>query len=83
MRSGARQARQRPSRSPSRWEALEIDPATGLRVYSEVGLGLPRKNGKSMQASAAAHYFPSADGEAGPEVDVAAAARRRAGHQCS
>ena len=24
------------------WEALEVDPATGLRVYSEVGLGLPR-----------------------------------------
>ena len=33
------------------WEALEVDPATGLRVYSEVGLGLPRKNGKSVQAS--------------------------------
>ncbi len=29
------------------WEALEVDPATGLRVYTEVGLGLPRKNGKS------------------------------------
>ena len=28
------------------WEALEVDPATGLRVYTEVGLGLPRKNGK-------------------------------------
>ena len=21
------------------WEALEVDPVTGLRVYSEVGLG--------------------------------------------
>jgi phage terminase large subunit-like protein len=35
------------------WEALEVDPTTGLRVYSEVGLDLPRKNGKSVQASAA------------------------------
>jgi phage terminase large subunit-like protein len=61
------------------WEALEVDPATGLRVYSEVGLGLPRKNGKSMQASAAAHYFLVADGEAEPEVYVAAAARGQAG----
>jgi hypothetical protein len=30
------------------WEALEVDPATGLRVYTEVGLGLPRKNGKAL-----------------------------------
>ena len=45
------------------WEALEVDPATGLRVYTEVGLGLPRKNGKSGVASAAAHYFLSADGD--------------------
>jgi phage terminase large subunit-like protein len=41
------------------WEALEVDPVTGLRVYSEVGLGLPRKNGKSVQASAAGLYFLS------------------------
>ena len=61
------------------WEALEIDPATGLRVYSDVGLGLPRKNGKSLQAAAAAHYFLVADGEAEPEVYVAAAARGQAG----
>jgi len=61
------------------WEALEFDPATGLRIYSEVGLGLPRKNGKSMQAAAAAHYFLSADGEPEPEVYVAAAARGQAG----
>ena len=61
------------------WEALEVDPATGLRVYTEVGLGLPRKNGKSGVASAAAHYFLSADGEAEPEVYVAAAARGQAG----
>ena len=61
------------------WEALEVDPATGLRVYSEVGLGLPRKNGKSVQASAAGLYFLVADGEAEPEVYVAAAARNQAG----
>ncbi len=61
------------------WEALEVDPVTGLRVYSEVGLGLPRKNGKSVQASAAGLYFLVADGEAEPEVYVAAAARNQAG----
>ena len=33
------------------WEAFEIDPATGLRIYTEVGLGLPRKNSKSTMAS--------------------------------
>ncbi|MCY7418092.1 MAG: terminase large subunit [Chloroflexi bacterium] len=61
------------------WEALEVDPATGLRIYPEIGLGLPRKNGKSMQAAAAAHYFLVADGEPEPEVYVAAAARNQAG----
>lgn len=61
------------------WEALELDPATGLRIYSEVGLGIPRKNGKSTMASAAAHYFLIADGEAEPEVYIGAAARNQAG----
>lgn len=61
------------------WEALEVDPDTGLRIYQEVGLGLPRKNGKSVMASAAGHYFLVADGEAEPEVYVAAAARNQAG----
>jgi phage terminase large subunit-like protein len=61
------------------WEALELDPATGLRIYSEVGLGIPRKNGKSTMASAAAHYFLIADGEAEPEVYIGAAARHQAG----
>ena len=60
------------------WEALEVDPVTGLQVYSEVGLGLPRKNGKSVQASAAGLSFLVADGEAEPEVYVAAAARNQA-----
>lgn len=60
------------------WEALEVDPTTGLRIYSEVGLGLPRKNGKSVQASACGLYFLVADGEAEPEVYAAAAARNQA-----
>jgi phage terminase large subunit-like protein len=61
------------------WEALEVDPVTGLRIYQEVGLGLPRKNGKSVQASASGHYFLVADGEAEPEIYLAAAAVNQAG----
>jgi phage terminase large subunit-like protein len=59
-------------------EALEIDPESGKRIYTEVGLGLPTKNGKSTQASAAGLYFLIADGEAEPEVIIAAAARPQA-----
>ena len=61
------------------WEALEFDPATGLRIYNEVGLGLPRKNSKSTMASGAGLYMLDADGESEPEVYVAAAARNQAG----
>jgi phage terminase large subunit-like protein len=61
------------------WEALEFDPDTGLRIYSEVGLGIPRKNSKSTMASAAGLYLLDADGEAEPEVYAAAAARNQAG----
>jgi phage terminase large subunit-like protein len=61
------------------WEALEFDPATGLRVYSVVGLGLPRKNTKSTMASHAGIYLLDADGENEPEVYVGAAARAQAG----
>jgi phage terminase large subunit-like protein len=60
------------------WEALEVDPVTGLRVYTEVGLGLPRKNGKSTLVSAFGHYLLVADGENEPEVLVAAASRDQA-----
>jgi phage terminase large subunit-like protein len=60
------------------WEALEFDPATGLRVYREVGLGIPTKNGKSTLASAAGMYFLLADGENEPEVIVGAATRGQA-----
>jgi phage terminase large subunit-like protein len=61
------------------WEALEIDPATGLRVYQEIGLGLPRKNGKSTQASGLGLYGLCADGENEPEVYVGAGAKQQAG----
>jgi phage terminase large subunit-like protein len=61
------------------WEALEFDPSSGLRIYTEIGLGLPRKNTKSTMASAGGIYMLDADGEAEPEVLVAAAARNQAG----
>lgn len=61
------------------WEALEIDPATGKRIYQEVGLGLPRKNSKSTMAAGAGLYFLTADGEAEPEVYVGAGAQQQAG----
>ncbi len=60
------------------WEALEVDPATGLRVYQEIGLGLPRKNSKSTMASAAALYLLTADAEAEPEVYIGAGAQHQA-----
>lgn len=60
------------------WEALEFDPTTRLRVYQEVGLGIPTKNGKSTMASAAGMYFLVADGENEPEVIVGAATRGQA-----
>jgi phage terminase large subunit-like protein len=59
-------------------EALELD-RDGRRVYQEVGLGIPRKNGKSTMAAAAGIYMLDADGEPEPEVYVAAAARNQAG----
>lgn len=59
-------------------EAFEIDPATGLRVYNEVLLGIPRKNGKSTMASAIALYLLVADGENEPEIYAAAAAKGQA-----
>lgn len=57
------------------YEALELDPTTGLRVYTEVGLGIPRKNGKSTMASAMGLYLLTSDGEAQPEIYVAAPRR--------
>ncbi len=60
------------------WEALEVDPTTGRRIYTEVGLGIPRKNGKSTMGAAAALYFLVAAGEHEPQVYVAAGARAQA-----
>lgn len=60
-------------------EAFEIDERTGLRKYTEVLLGIPRKNGKSTMAAGVGLYLLTADGEEGPEVYVAAAAMRQAG----
>lgn len=71
-------------------EALRRNPATGKRVYTEVVLGIPRKNSKSTMASAFALYMLGGDGyydartglwiaEAGPEVYSAAAAQNQAG----
>ncbi len=50
----------------------------GRRVYTEALLGIPRKNGKSTLGAALALYFLCADGEAAPEVYVAASARDQA-----
>jgi phage terminase large subunit-like protein len=63
------------------WEALEVDPATDQRVYSEIGFGLPRKNGKSLNASAGGVYMVDSkgEGENEPEVYVGAAAKNQAG----
>lgn len=60
-------------------EAFRIDPATGLRVYHEVVVGIPRKNGKSTKAAGVGLYLLAADGENEPEVYVAAAAKHQAG----
>jgi phage terminase large subunit-like protein len=59
-------------------EAFEVDPRTGLRVYREVLLGIPRKNGKSTMAAGISLYLLMADDEAGPEVYNAAGARDQA-----
>jgi phage terminase large subunit-like protein len=62
-------------------EALEVDPDTGLRIYNQAGLGLPRKNTKSTMASHAGIFFVDSlgEGENEPEVYVAAAAKGQAG----
>lgn len=61
-------------------EALEVDPATGLRVYRRAGLVIPRKNGKTTLASALALYCGGpADGESSPHVVLAAPSKENAG----
>lgn len=59
-------------------EAFERDPGTGARLYNEVLLGIPRKNGKSTMAAGISLYLLAGDGEAGPEVYNAAGARDQA-----
>lgn len=59
-------------------EAFETDPETGLRIYHEVLLGIPRKNGKSTMAAGLSLYLLVGDDEAGPEVYNAAGARDQA-----
>lgn len=49
-----------------------IDVETGKRRYSTLFIFLPRKNGKSLLASAIALYLMCADGEIGAEVYFAA-----------
>lgn len=66
------------------WQAAFLDEAfrlddDGRRVYRNVLLGLPRKNGKSTLAAALALYMAGADGEAGAEVIIAAGSRDQAG----
>ena len=55
-----------------------VDPKTGRRWYREALIGLPRKNGKSELAAAAALYLLLADGEFGAEVYSLAGDRKQA-----
>lgn len=59
-------------------ELFEVDPETGLRIYHEALLGIPRKNGKSTLAAALSLYLLIADAEASPEVYNSAAAKGQA-----
>ena len=58
-------------------EAFRLD-GRGRRVYRNVLLGIPRKNGKSTLASVLGLYMAGADGEAGAEVVMAAGSRDQA-----
>lgn len=58
-------------------EAFRVD-ASGRRVYSEVLLGIPRKNGKSALSAGIGHYLLSMDGETGAEIISAAGSRDQA-----
>lgn len=71
-------------------EALEVDPATGLRVYQRVLLLVPRKNGKSTMIGVSCCYLLTVDGytdpssgewrpEGSPEVYAAAGSKPQAG----
>lgn len=60
------------------WDEVFLTGSDGLRVYREVLLGLPRKNGKSTKASTFGMYMLGFDDD-GPEVYSAAAAKNQAG----
>ena len=67
------------------WQAHEVvrplfgyKRADGSRLYRTVFLELPRKNGKSNLASALALLALTADGEASPQVILAATTRQQA-----
>lgn len=55
-------------------EAFEVDEQ-GDRVYRDVLLGIPRKNGKSALASGITLYLAGPDGEAGAQVILGAPSR--------
>lgn len=58
-------------------EAFRVDE-NGKRIYRQVLLGVPRKNGKSTLCAALALYFAVADGEPGAEVIIASGSREQA-----
>lgn len=60
------------------WDEVYRVDASGRRVYNEVVLGLPRKDGKSLKASVFSLYMLGFDDE-GPQVYGAAAAKNQAG----
>jgi phage terminase large subunit-like protein len=61
-------------------EALELDPSTGRRVYSRVGMVRPRKNGKTTELAAFSLYTGGPwDGERRPTVILAGGSKEQAG----
>ena len=59
-------------------EAFRLDPVTGLRVYQEAYLGIPRKNGKSTIGSGVGLYLLVADSEESPEIYAGAGKKEQA-----
>ncbi len=57
------------------WEALEVDPAADLRMYSEAGLGLPRWGHPTVLTTAAMTDHAFSDPHVGPTVRRLTAAR--------
>lgn len=58
-------------------EAFEVG-ADGHRIYTEILLGIPRKNGKSALSAGLGHYLLTSDGEHGAEIISAAGSRDQA-----